>query len=433
MLLVGIVANPGRVVLGVDAALCLETGEAAAAGIGRQNDLFGGVVGPGKLVAADHRRPIDGVKTLALILDRVGRILSKPPDLEQVGPRDGIDRDDGARVRAGEPGCEGIDVGFGVKRRTAALEDVTGQVISGAAQFTGRRSDSVTHIGSLIKIPGSATGGNRPRAGGGGAVEGHVMTIAAAVVGNRASLIKGELGYQAGRAGGISASLHVHGQLLGGPGRGPDAQAVQRRHRERVRPIRFSDEIVQSVGVIRRMEAGLRSHKDVVKVDGQGGRADVKDSRQMYPLVHGQQVVGGQGRVPGRCVVRDVGPSGRVAGQREKNILLVATIAEVDQPLPQPALALGRGLDPAFDRVTAAIEIDAGWELTPSITIQLQVGTTSGPGQIPPDVNHRGTRAPEDVGAEGGHHPLKGNRRAGTKPEQGAMLGLGGVEKGVEL
>src|SRR5215471_6850785 len=98
MFLIGVVAWLSRVVLSVHGACSLETVQGTTAVIAGHNDLVG-VGGPSNSVIGDNRWPIAGQETLA----SVHVVLPEPPNFEEVGAGDCVDRDDRTLVGLDEP------------------------------------------------------------------------------------------------------------------------------------------------------------------------------------------------------------------------------------------------------------------------------------------------------------------------------------------
>ena len=87
-------------------------------------------------VTTNRRRPVywlEAPREIRGVGAGAWRIRPEPPDLERIGIRDGIDRNDRPEVRHAKAGYEGINVGIDIEQGAGVIE------ASGRAreQFTG--------------------------------------------------------------------------------------------------------------------------------------------------------------------------------------------------------------------------------------------------------------------------------------------------------
>ena len=397
MFFIRVVARLGRIVLRVNRALGLKAVEAAAAGVVGHHDRARGGVGPGQRVAPDDGRPIDRLKAVAGIPHRIGRVLPEPPDLERVRPGNRVHRDDRPRVGVGETLGERILVGSRMERSPAALKQVAGKIIARVAHFAHRRVNAAAHVGGLVEVTGRTRLGQVSRRELGSAIKRQVAAIAAAVVGHPAAFIERELHLQARRAGRVTAGLHVLLELVGRPGRGPDAKAVELGLRQGVgAPVGLADEIRRPVGVRRRFHGGGAAGGSV-NVNREVGSGAVEHRGHMHPLVERQRRGGVQSRPRAGDIVSRVELPGGAAGQGQQNILGRCPIAAIQEP--RPVSHFGH-VHPRLDRVAAAIEVGASRKLAVAGPIERQRRELARARQHAGDVGKVWVIAPHQGGAE---------------------------------
>ena len=163
VLFIGVVADGGSVVLVVNGTLGHEAIEASGAGVAGEHDLLG-IGGVLNRVPTEHGGPCHGVQAST----GQGRVATKPPNLQRVGPRDRVDRDDRPSIGRVETTGEGILVGTRVVG--AAGPDEAGEIICTAAisDLSRGSQHSLTHIHRPRLEPGRCEGGRQRQAAGGG-------------------------------------------------------------------------------------------------------------------------------------------------------------------------------------------------------------------------------------------------------------------------
>ena len=255
-----------------------------------------------------------------------------------------------------------------------------------------------------------------------------MQIVSAAVVSDSTAFIEGVLHLQAGGSGRVTTDLHVVGQLTRCTDDRPDAEAVDLRLGQGIVPGGFSDVVQRSGNVLRRY-VRPNSALDPVDIKCLVRSGGVEDRRQMHPLVGRQHGTAFNG-AGGHSVVKMECAHPHRAGQAEQNVLIPRTVAEIQQPRISPKFA---DVDPRLNGVAAAIEIDpAGQLAVAGGPIQDQGGELAGPWQHSADVRKGAVGSSNQTGAQAGEHPLEPHGCPGAEAQQGAMLGMVRIQKGVE-
>ena len=359
--LIRVVAREGGVILSINGAFGLEARQAPTAGVVRQDDPARRIIGIGQRIVGDHRRPVNRLKAVDRIADRVGRIDPHPPDFQDVIVGNGIDGNDGACIGRGEPDQEGVLVGRVVVGSGAVRADPACQITHPvAAGLPGGGKDAGSDEGLLGEIPRGGVG-RKPRDGGPGAADqGHVMVISAGVVGHTARLVEGELHHQAGRPGRISAGGHTGLQLIGRQRRVPDPEVVQGTLGQRVAPpFRFANIVVGRGEVVGRGIGKNRArHINPIQKQGHGVLRGIIDGRQVRPLVQGYDLARSDAaRIRAGRINPEKGIPRGSGSQRHHDRINPGAVAEIHQPRK---VGVTRHIDPTFNGEAASIEIVPG-------------------------------------------------------------------------